>query len=116
MKKSVIIIDRSKPDKEVCYDPKEDKHYTILDELRKGRHCRRDIALVNTRRKCPTCGTEDGLFKQYAVYATESGEPTGDGWKLLTEEEKQQCREINIRLIVVSKKVPEMKWYLAGRF
>ena len=116
MKKDVLIIDRSDPNEKMCYDPKKNKHFTRLDELKRGMHCRRDIALVNIRSKCSVCGTEDALFKQYAVYATESGEPTGNGWTHLTDEEKRECREINRRLIEVSKEIPEMKWYLAGHF
>lgn len=116
VKKDVMVIDRSDPNEEVGYDPKKDKYFTRLDELKEGMHCRRDIAIVNTRRKCPTCGTEDGLFKQYAVYATESGEPTGDGWNLLTDEQKEQCRKNNRKLIKISKEIPEMEWYLAGHF
>lgn len=115
MKVHTIVLDRSDPDEVIGYDPETKKNLTRLDELKKGIHCRRDIAVVNTRSKCPTCKTEDVLFKQYEVYATESGEPTGNGWKFVEDKDKERCREINRALIEIAKLVPEMKWFLKGK-
>ena len=107
---SVHIIDRSDPHETVAVGEKG--KITRLQMLQ-GKHgiIRTDIALINVTVKCPTCGSKD-YWKQFCVYATESGEPRGDGWQHLTDEQKDRCREINRKLIEVAKEHTEMGYYL----
>ena len=107
---NVFIIDRSDPHEVIAISSKGEK-ITRLDELRRGMFLRRDIALVNVLTECPTCGHKTYL-RQYDVYATKSGEPCGSGWNYLNDEQKEECREINRKLIEVAKLYPEMRHYL----
>jgi hypothetical protein len=104
---NVHLITRSDPDAIVCVDPKEKRSYTRLEDLREnpGIMFRRDIALVNVER--------EGIdHRQYAVYPSRSGNPTGDGWEWLNKAEREFVRDENKRLIEIAKVHPEFDYYL----
>src|SRR5215831_3567539 len=123
----VHIIDRSNPHEKVMWVPEENVEkygyskagdYTRLEAIQESVHKRgywagrTDIALVNVTEAdyCNHCGR--GGHYQLAVEPTLRGPEEGEAWQYLSEEQKQQVREINQRMIEAAQ-APEtraMSW------
>lgn len=114
-----LVFDRSDPD-EIVSIRKGGQKITRLEDLRDQNDSelffiRGDIGMVNAREAhCKSCTCEDHNWTQFLVYATTTGELTGEGLKYMSQANINQCREIATRLVAIAKVHPEFKTYLKG--
>lgn len=107
-----FVFDRSNPDTVTAYVPPNNPNYpempeggnlTLLAELKRGKWCRNDIAMVNI------CGFSE-VIEQRCVYALPNGEVQWNNCKgFFSPDQIKEIEDISKRIHEVSLIYPEMK-------
>lgn len=100
------------------YNPETKKmdNTTVLESIRKSEYkaYRDDIALISTREEKGDEWDREGKTirrRQYMVYPKPDGQPKGSGWRFLTYDQQEWCRQENARILDAISKEPDFKRY-----